>query len=52
MNPETNFDLSNVDSELLEKATSELTTSELTTSEGDAISGYPPSCEKGGMWEF
>jgi hypothetical protein len=47
MNPETDFDLSNVDSELLEKATMEL-----TTSEGDAISGYPPSCEKGGMWEM
>lgn len=47
MNPEKEFDLSNVDPELLEKAKSELAT---PASKSDT--SYPPSCDKGGAWEM
>jgi hypothetical protein len=44
MNPEE-FDLVNVDPELLEAAAAALSSKDSKTS-------YPPSCDKGGGWEL
>jgi len=46
MKPETEFDLANVDAELLEAATTEL-----STADSGLNTSYPPSCDKGGAWE-